>query len=165
MLSPREVSADLSSKLHSIAEHNAGEVPLHGRLFAQWLHLAFPHECPFPHISEDGSELSAHHWLGGKAIATVEQRASHVESVEVNAVELEAGGNSSASVQWSEEEVLPLLEVQSGPTTLGVATRVAVQAAMLLVVLRIVLGGCSAAMRMGARDASKKGGALSDLPI
>jgi len=24
-------------------------VPLHGRLFAQWLHYVFPHECPFPH--------------------------------------------------------------------------------------------------------------------
>merc|ERR1719281_2166442 len=27
-------------------------VQLHGRLFAQWLHYAFPHECPYPHLSE-----------------------------------------------------------------------------------------------------------------
>ena len=27
------------------------EVPLHGRLFAQWMHYAFPRHCPFPHVS------------------------------------------------------------------------------------------------------------------
>jgi hypothetical protein len=39
----------LTEQLNSIAEMHDGKVPLHGRLFAQWLHYAFPRECPFPH--------------------------------------------------------------------------------------------------------------------
>lgn len=38
----------LSERLQSIAKRNDGAVPLHGRLFAQWLHFAFPTECPHP---------------------------------------------------------------------------------------------------------------------
>merc|ERR1719162_854720 len=35
-------------RLQDIALHNGGEVPLHGRLFGQWMHHAFPRECPYP---------------------------------------------------------------------------------------------------------------------
>merc|ERR1719322_1208044 len=31
-----------------VSAHHGGRVPLHGRLFAQWLHHAYPRECPFP---------------------------------------------------------------------------------------------------------------------
>lgn len=41
----------LERKLKEVAEHHGGEVPLHGRLFAQWLHHLYPQECPFPHMS------------------------------------------------------------------------------------------------------------------
>jgi len=41
----------LHQRLEEVAAQNAGEVSLHGRLFAQWLHYAFPHECPYPHMS------------------------------------------------------------------------------------------------------------------
>jgi hypothetical protein len=41
----------LQVKLEKIAETHQGKVPLHGRLFAQWMHFAFPQECPFPHRS------------------------------------------------------------------------------------------------------------------
>jgi hypothetical protein len=39
----------LAAQLQQIAEQHGGKVPLHGRLFAQWLHFVFPRECPFPH--------------------------------------------------------------------------------------------------------------------
>merc|ERR1740129_500845 len=45
----RELSPELISRLHEVAAHNGGEVPLHGRLFAQWMHHAFPLDCPYPH--------------------------------------------------------------------------------------------------------------------
>ena len=32
-----------------MADLQDGLVPIHGRLFAQWLHYVFPRECPFPH--------------------------------------------------------------------------------------------------------------------
>merc|ERR1719191_2715136 len=38
-------------KLEEIGAHHDGKVPLHGRLFAQWLHYAFPRDCPYPHMA------------------------------------------------------------------------------------------------------------------
>jgi len=46
---PRTLSDVLVKRLNSIAKANEGEVPLHGRLFALWMHHVFPRECPFPH--------------------------------------------------------------------------------------------------------------------
>merc|ERR1719277_2780124 len=43
------ISASLRRQLEEIASAHGGQVPIHGRLFAQWLHYAFPRECPFPH--------------------------------------------------------------------------------------------------------------------
>jgi len=161
MTVPREVTSDLKAKLKQIAERHGGEVPLHGRLFAQWLHFAFPHECPFPIVSEDGSELSAHHWLGGKATASVETRVSHVESVSTgentSARETEEAAELVADIEWSEEEVLPLLEApRRGLTLLGIPLRLVVQGSMFLIVLRIVLGSVSTALNFGAQGSEKK---------
>merc|ERR1719203_863818 len=47
----RVLRSTLLDRLVDIAEHHGGMVPLHGRLFAQWMHHAYPCECPFPHIS------------------------------------------------------------------------------------------------------------------
>jgi len=38
---------DLLRHLETIAQQHNGSVPVYGRLFAQWLHHAFPRECPF----------------------------------------------------------------------------------------------------------------------
>jgi len=45
----RTLSPWLLRRLDDVAEHHGGVVPLHGRLFAQWLHYAYPRECPYPH--------------------------------------------------------------------------------------------------------------------
>merc|ERR1719316_1197468 len=41
--------ASLMKKLHAVQEHHNGSIPLHGRLFSQWLHFVSPQECPYPH--------------------------------------------------------------------------------------------------------------------
>merc|ERR1719321_720413 len=46
---PAHLTEDLKQQLEQIAKSHGGMVPLHGRLFAQWLHYVFPRECPFPH--------------------------------------------------------------------------------------------------------------------
>jgi hypothetical protein len=46
-----KVSELLRSRLAEVAAVNQGKVPLHGRLFAQWLHFAFPRDCPFPQLA------------------------------------------------------------------------------------------------------------------
>jgi len=78
----------LVEKLSSIAAHDGGEVPLHGRLFTQWLHFAFPYECPYPHVMQkDGA---------GNALTT-----SYFQ------------GTSDGS-QWTDDEMLPLIEEEDG---------------------------------------------------
>merc|ERR1719161_1002286 len=47
----RNLSVSLLDRLDEIASKHEDKIPLHGRLFAQWLHFVFPHECPFPHKS------------------------------------------------------------------------------------------------------------------
>lgn len=46
----RSLSPWLLRRLDEVAEHHGGFVPLHGRLFAQWLHYAYPRECVYPHV-------------------------------------------------------------------------------------------------------------------
>jgi len=41
----------LMQQLDNIAKAHGGRVPLHGRLFAQWLHHAFPRECNYPAVA------------------------------------------------------------------------------------------------------------------
>merc|ERR1719297_90732 len=48
---PRNLSATMLARLESIADLHGGLVPLHGRLFAQWMHHAYPRECSFPHMA------------------------------------------------------------------------------------------------------------------
>lgn len=47
---PRNMSEAMLQRLGEVAAKHNGGVLLHGRLFAQWLHHAYPRECPFPHI-------------------------------------------------------------------------------------------------------------------
>merc|ERR1712194_314014 len=59
---PRNLSSTLRGRLDEIAQQNGGEVPLHGRLFSQWMHHAYPRECPFPHVSGTTTPLSPSQW-------------------------------------------------------------------------------------------------------
>jgi len=48
---PRHLSTALRGRLGAIAGQHGGRVPLHGRLFAQWMHHAYPRECAFPELT------------------------------------------------------------------------------------------------------------------
>lgn len=45
----RDIGDLQRSRLWAIASAHEGVVPIYGRLFAQWLHHAYPRECPYPH--------------------------------------------------------------------------------------------------------------------
>eukprot|EP00929_Paragymnodinium_shiwhaense_P068961 TRINITY_DN3478_c1_g1_i1.p1 TRINITY_DN3478_c1_g1~~TRINITY_DN3478_c1_g1_i1.p1 ORF type:complete len:599 (+),score=180.98 TRINITY_DN3478_c1_g1_i1:87-1799(+) len=104
---PRAISEELARKLRSIAERNGGSVPLHGRLFMQWLHFAFPYECPYPQ-QVDTAAMSPLAWGHGKATADTEEMVMHMENGLV--IEEDDSSQAPAQSQWSEEEVLPLHE-------------------------------------------------------
>jgi len=46
----RTLSPQLLDLLDEVAQHHGGQVPIHGRLFSQWMHQAYPRECNHPHL-------------------------------------------------------------------------------------------------------------------
>merc|ERR1719453_1756359 len=72
---PRTFSPTLLSRLQDISSHHGGTVQLHGRLFAQWMHHAYPRECPFPHVAGTSSRLKP---LDDNVVATKEEMEQYV---------------------------------------------------------------------------------------
>jgi len=73
---PRNLSTALLNRLEEIAGLHDGRVPLHGRMFKQWMHHAFPRECPFPHAEGTKSTWTVDQWeatMGISADATDEE--------------------------------------------------------------------------------------------
>jgi len=159
---PRRLPSPLISKLHGIAGHHGGDVPLHGRLFAQWLHFAFPNECPYPQVLDDATTLTVGKWKKGNSSVSPDDRQRHVEGIDS---EEPRGGDEEALWQWNDREVLPLRELDRplrqdsllGAVPRGVL-RVAALAAALLVGLRTVwLTGWGGATTATATAACARG--------
>jgi len=101
---PPVLAGPLSQQLEKVAESHGGRVPLHGRLFAQWMHYTFPRECPFPHKTG----AFAQHTLtpgayGGSYIASKDEMQEHASATLDNVVD---GNDEDWMTQWSEEEEL-----------------------------------------------------------
>jgi len=60
---PRILPSSLVSRLDDVARHHSGRVPLHGRLFSQWLHHAYPRECPYPHVAGTIRPQTPDEWI------------------------------------------------------------------------------------------------------
>lgn len=102
--SPRNLSASLVRRLNEVADSHGGKVPLHGRLFAQWLHHAFPRECPYPQV------LNAHNaWMArdrsGEKVAE-DQMLMHAEKSSPRIDEHDALLDTTELLPWSDEEIL-----------------------------------------------------------
>merc|ERR1719316_2528372 len=150
---PRVFPSALKEKLHSVAAHHDGEVPVHGRFFAQWLHFAFPNECPFPQITENAAVLTPSQWLDAKVwTASEEERQQHIEGSNATMPE-----EDSFMSQWSDDEVLPVFEHQKAKRgALADLMRLGVQFAGIVVVLRSAMaawnGGVHAYKGQQAKD-------------
>jgi hypothetical protein len=118
---PRELSVTLLNRLNQVAAANEGRVPLHGRLFAQWMHHAFPRECPFPHEAGTTSPQTPDEWMAGtgqdSTSASEEEMVCHVSgpcggaAVPEGVEELSAGPEE---LPWLESEEL-LVEHRAAP--------------------------------------------------
>jgi len=101
---PPNLNDGLAEQLRNVAAPHGGQVPLHGRLFAQWLHYAFPRECPFPHKA---GSFAAHTLtpteFGQEYFATKEEMTRHAtDSSDTKTGE----GDEDFMTQWSAEEEL-----------------------------------------------------------
>jgi hypothetical protein len=75
-VSAQKLSSKMLQLLEDIAAQNHGTVPLHGRLFAQWMHRVYPRECPYPHKSGTTRQQTGEEWLletGVESLATNEE--------------------------------------------------------------------------------------------
>merc|ERR1740120_330041 len=119
---PTRLDEALRAQLLRVAQTHSGRVPLHGRLFAQWLHYVFPRECAFPHKAGDASALTPAQF-GEDSIASPEMVDKHVAEDVIHQDLI--GGNTSSEPglwmsQWSEEEeLLGDYSLQSGVSPNG----------------------------------------------
>jgi len=103
---PAHLTAQLKLQLEAVARNHGGTVPLHGRLFAQWLHYVFPRECPFPHkVGAVASDAPLR--LGHEHIATqadMKRLASNASSLAIP----DSVGKEELQwmAQWSPDEEL-----------------------------------------------------------
>jgi len=111
---PRALSATLHSRLGDIAAEHGGLVQLHGRLFAQWMHHAYPRECPYPHVAGTTSQASATDW-GEEATASQEELKQFVSASETR--KIQEVDDVHDLMMWSHEE--ELLVVRAAPVAVA----------------------------------------------
>jgi len=108
---PRELSPALLQRLSEVATLHGGEVPLHGRLFAQWMHHAYPRECPFPHETGSVSPQTAEEWTRESGSSSQTSEEERLKLVERDVCLVGADGHidcgeESAELPWSVAEEL-----------------------------------------------------------
>lgn len=100
------LGVSLTSQLEQIAAANGGKVPLHGRLFAQWLHYAFPRECPFPHKTGVATAVTPSEF-GDSYVASTAEMKKHVSEANASDIPATIGKEELQWMsQWSSEEEL-----------------------------------------------------------
>jgi hypothetical protein len=99
-----DLNGTLGAQLHRIAEVHGGKVPLHGRLFAQWLHYVFPRECPFPHkIGATVSQTPVER--GDDVLASKDEVEQHA-SKRRDGADVALAEEQEVMSQWTEDEEL-----------------------------------------------------------
>jgi len=100
---PRSLSTTLLGKLDEAAATHGGTVQLHGRLFGQWMHHAFPRECPYPHVAGVTNPQTPDEWMatqGQESFASKEEMRRYADIAKPKTDELQE------LHQWAAEEEL-----------------------------------------------------------
>jgi len=96
----------LRKQLDQIAAANSGKVPLHGFLFAQWMHYVFPMDCPLPHKAGTVNSIAPNQ-AGNLLLATEEEMRANVNMDKKADKQPEISEpHTDAISQWSHEEEL-----------------------------------------------------------
>merc|ERR1740129_1654030 len=98
---PRELPVSMLLRLGEMARD--GQVFLHSRLFAQWMHHAYPQECPFPHSVRGLSTLTPEEW---SAQTGLEDLLDRTQVARLLATDFKHEGRGSEVVPWSSTEEL-----------------------------------------------------------
>merc|ERR1719210_1003569 len=99
------IPSDLLGKLKDIAVAHGGKVPLHGRLFAQWMHHLYPRDCLYPHVAGSTSQEEPEEYQARTGIAFNESIDSMIRII--SSSENPAQVSTSTALPWDmHEEVL-----------------------------------------------------------
>jgi hypothetical protein len=138
------IDGRLQARLEEMATKGHGKVSLHGRLFAQWLHYVFPHECPFPHIAGSvGPQTQGERLANGEEIfIEPDELSKRLQQFEVHNNETSSEGMEEDLWSWDEELMhAPESATPSSPLNHGSAIRIPwagiVALGVLLIVMRI----------------------------
>jgi hypothetical protein len=101
IIAPRTITSSLVDRLEQISRIHNGMVPLHGRLFAQFMHHAFPSECPYPHVAGQDAPQTPDEWIGEDKVASLGQMREIVKNAEP-----EFRGNEEQGLPWTHHEEL-----------------------------------------------------------
>jgi len=137
---PRQLSATLLRRLDEIAAEHGGNVQLHGRLFAQWMHHAYPRECPFPHLSGTTNPQTPDEWLattGQKTAASNAEMRAHVYKgwVKDNQFDKQKSQFDVEDLPWSPEEELLVVRPPQVQQTSGGGVFATLRNAMLFMAM------------------------------
>jgi hypothetical protein len=95
----------LVERLMVVAQRHGGQVPLHGRLFAQWLHAAFPRECPYPHTSGSVNTTTATAYAAlPESLLTEKSMEQYIEKVSSSTTEDDT--QDEVTLDWQHVEEL-----------------------------------------------------------
>jgi len=137
VIAPRNLSVGLLKRLDEIAGLHGGLVPMHGRLFSQWMHHSYPRECPFPHVSATMSPMSPDDWMAVHGIEQLE--ASEEDMMRHNSMLLEDDAGEEAesdALPWTFVEELVARHrhevVDASPSWIRSLLRPAIALAVLL---------------------------------
>jgi hypothetical protein len=149
----RKLSPHLVARLDDIAALHDGMVPLHARLFSQWMHHAYPRECPYPHVSGTTSQQSLDDWAletGLEGVASEEEMreftTNRTENVE--AKEPEESDRIMACLPWSPEE--ELLVVRAPPRDFDAGFSFSLRPLVLLLLVGSSLRGVAQLFKIGS---------------
>eukprot|EP00927_Polykrikos_kofoidii_P066929 TRINITY_DN6248_c0_g1_i1.p1 TRINITY_DN6248_c0_g1~~TRINITY_DN6248_c0_g1_i1.p1 ORF type:complete len:596 (-),score=79.12 TRINITY_DN6248_c0_g1_i1:44-1831(-) len=88
-------------RIHDIADHHAGVVPLHGQLFAEWMHFAYPRECTHPQLFGSAHAQTLRQWesaaqhSGGLSDDELRVEVGELETAEIQRMSRESAGDGS----------------------------------------------------------------------
>merc|ERR1712139_607711 len=131
---PRNLTVQLIGKLEAVASRHGGRVPVHGRLFAQWMHHAFPNECPHPHVSGTIAPRTTaeFHKSGGNSTVSDEERAQHIAARDQL---LRSTVGEIEDLSWSDEEEL----LSYDDSNLGVLWTMGIVPSLMMPIVLMVL--------------------------
>lgn len=112
----RELPHRLLERLEEISAKHKGDIPIHGRLFAQWLHHAYPRDCPYPHTRGTTRPQTADEWMaetGKESSHTREEMEQFVKTAAEFEVTDDGDLTNTVVLPWSDDEELLVVRPDS----------------------------------------------------